>query len=154
MSSQTMYMTETGYAKIEASLARLKIKREELAVTLSECYGGGDSVDNTEYLVMRDEAAYLQNRILELEDILRCAELIMPGQADGKVHLGNSVAIQADGEPLESYTIVGRIEANPCEGCISNESPLGRALLEHAVGDEITISAPDGEMQFRIIAVT
>ena len=85
MSSQTMYMTKTGYAKIEASLARLKLKREELAETLAECYGGGDGIDNTEYLVMREEASYFDNRIAELEDILRYAELIQPGEADGKV---------------------------------------------------------------------
>ena len=154
MSSEIMYMTEIGFAKIEASLERLKSKREDLAEPLSESCGGGDNIDNTEYLLLRDEAAYLDNRILELHDILRHAELIQRGESDGKVHLGNTVAIQADGEPLESYTIVGRAEANPCEGCISNESPLGRALLEHAVGDDIVISAPDGEMQFRIVAVT
>lgn len=149
-----MYMTANGFAKIEASLARLKAQREDLAETLADCIDGGDSIDNTEYLVMRDEADLLQMRILELEEILRFAELIQLGEPDGKVHLGNSVAIQADGEPLESYTIVGSAEADPCAGCISNESPLGRALLEHAVGDEVTISAPDGQMRFRIIAVT
>jgi transcription elongation factor GreA len=154
MPPEIMYMTETGFAKIESSFQRLKAKREELAEQLAESYGGGDNIDNTEYLMLRDEAAYLDNRILELLDILRHAEIIQRGETDGRVHLGNTVAIQANGEPLETYTIVGRAEANPCEGCISNESPLGRALLEHAVGDDIVISAPDGEMKFRIVAVT
>jgi transcription elongation factor GreA len=154
MASQVMYMTEIGFAKIEASLAKLKVKREDLADQLSDCYTGGDSIDNTEYLVLRDEATYLHNRILELEDILRHAELIQLGEADGKVHMGNTVAIQSYNGPLESYTIVGPVEANPCEGCISNESPLGRALLEHAIGDDISVSAPDGLMHYRIVAVT
>jgi transcription elongation factor GreA len=154
MSNATMYMTEKGFAKLSAALDQLKEKRPELADQLSDCYEGGDSIDNTEYLMLRDEAALLQNRILELEEMLRNAEIIQLGAADGKVHLGNTVALQANGEPLESYTIVGRAEANPCEGCISNESPLGRALLERSVGDDVTIEAPEGEMQFRIIAVT
>jgi transcription elongation factor GreA len=102
----------------------------------------------------RDEAALLQNRILDLQEMLRNAEIIQLGEADGKVHLGNTVALQTNGEPLESYTIVGRAEANPCEGCISNESPLGRALLDHVVGDDVTVTTPLGELQFRIIAVT
>lgn len=147
-------MTERGFAKIEASLARLKEKRVMLADDLADSYGGGDSIDNTEYLLQRDEAAYIQNQIFELEEILKNAEIIQRGEEDGKVHLGNTVAIQTDGEPPETYTIVGRAEADPCEGFISNESPLGKALLDHAVGDEVAVSAPDGLIRFRIIAVT
>ena len=154
MSSKTMFMTEKGFAKIEAALNRLKDKRIDLADQLAESYNGGDSVDNTEYLLLRDEAAYIQERIWELEDILRNAELITCGQADGKVHLGNTVAIQANGEPVETYTIVGRAEADPSAGYISNESPLGHALLEHAVGEDIAVETPEGEMGFRILAVT
>lgn len=154
MSDVTMFMTEKGFAKIEANLARLHNMRIELAEQLGECYYGGDSIDNTEYLLLRDEAALVQERITEQEEILRHAEIICCGQADGKVHLGNTVAIQSDGEPVETYTIVGRAEADPTAGYISNESPLGRALLEHAVGDDIEIEAPDGELAFRILAVT
>ena len=154
MSNATMFMTEKGYAKLYATLGQLKTKRHDLADQLYDSREGGDSIDNTEYLILRDEAALLENRIWELEAMLNNAEFIQLGEADGKVHLGNTVALQANGEPLESYTIVGRAEANPCEGCISNESPLGRALLERSVGDDVTIEAPEGELQFRIIAVT
>jgi transcription elongation factor GreA len=149
-----MYMTEKGFAKLNATLGQLNIKRLELADQLYDSRDGGDSIDNTEYLMLRDEAALLQNRILDLQEMLRNAEIIQLGEADGKVHLGNTVALQTNGEPLESYTIVGRAEANPCEGCISNESPLGRALLDHVVGDDVTVTTPLGELQFRIIAVT
>ncbi|NCF67952.1 MAG: transcription elongation factor GreA [Chloroflexi bacterium] len=154
MSNDTMYMTEKGFAKLEVTLARLKEKRLELAEQLYDSRVGGDSIDNTEYLMLRDEAALLENRILELDDMLGDAIIIQRGEVDGKIRLGNTVALQANGEPLETYTIVGRAEANPCEGCISNESPLGRALLDRAVGDAITVTAPEGEMHFRIIAVS
>jgi transcription elongation factor GreA len=149
-----MYMTEKGFAKLVVTLARLKEKRLELAEQLYDSRVGGDSIDNTEYLMLRDEAALLENRILELDDMLGDAIIIQRGEVDGKIRLGNTVALQANGEPLETYTIVGRAEANPCEGCISNESPLGRALLDRAVGDAITVTAPEGEMHFRIIAVS
>ena len=154
MSNDTMYMTEKGFAKLEVTLARLKEKRLELAEQLYDSRVGGDSIDNTEYLMLRDEAALLENRILELDDMLGDAIIIQRGEVDGKIRLGNTVALQANGEPLETYTIVGRAEANPCEGCISNESPLGRALLDRVVGDAITVTAPEGEMHFRIIAVS
>jgi len=147
-------MTEQGFAKIESSLARLKERRLLLADDLSDSYWGGDSIDNTEYLLQREEAAFIENRIFELEEILRNADIIQRGAEDGKVHLGNTVAIQSDGEPLETYTIVGRAEADPCAGFISNESPLGRALLNHAVGDDVEVPAPDGMFRFRIVAVT
>ena len=154
MSNDTMYMTEKGFAKLEVTLARLKEKRLELAEQLYDSRVGGDSIDNTEYLMLRDEAALLENRILELDDMLGDAIIIQRGEVDGKIRLGNTVALQANGEPLETYTIVGRVEANPCEGCISNESPLGRALLDRVVGDAITVTAPEGGMHFRIIAVS
>ena len=154
MSGTTMFMTVNGFAKIEANVARLKEKRMELAALLADTSDGGDSIDNTEYLVLREEAAYIEERIWELEDILRHAELIECGQPDGKVHLGNTVAIQEDGGPIERYTIVGRAEADPTAGTISNESPLGRALLERGIGDDISVKTPEGEIDFRILAVT
>ncbi len=154
MSSTTMYMTEKGFAKIEASLARLQLKRLDLAEQLADSCGGGDNIDNTEYLLLREEAANIQDRIWELEDILRYAELIECGQADGKVHLGNTVAIQSNDEPIQTYTIVGRMEADPSVGFISNESPLGHALIQREVGEIISVEIPDGELSVKILAVT
>ncbi|MDX1417230.1 MAG: GreA/GreB family elongation factor [Candidatus Promineifilaceae bacterium] len=155
MSHPTLYMTEKGFTKIETNLNRLRTKRIELATDLGDSYNGGDSIDNTEYLLLRDEAAYVQERINELEDVLRHAEIITCGQPDGKVHLGNTVIIQSGEDPVESYTIVGRVEADPSAGYISNECPLGAALLEHAIGEDVTVATPDGEIvAYRILAVT
>lgn len=154
MANMPMFMTENGFGKINANLQRLKQKRLDLADALAESRDGGDTIDNTEYLTLRDEAAYLDERIFELQDILRYAELISIGEPDGRVHLGNTVAVQMEGEPMETYTIVGRAEADPSAGFISNESPLGRALIDKSIGDEGFVLTPEGEMRFKILAVT
>jgi transcription elongation factor GreA len=96
----------------------------------------------------------VDGRILELDDVLKNAEIIKRGEPDGRVHLGNTVVIQMTGDVHETYLIVGSAEADPSEGLISNESPLGKALLDHAVGDDVTVATPNGEMHFRIVAVT
>ena len=152
--SDTAYITPRGYAKIETELKRLRnTKRPELIEQLHETSAGGDGLDNTEYLFVQDELALVDGRIQELDYILRNAELIQPGEVDGIIHLGSTVVVQEVGAELETYTLVGPAEANPCEGCISNRSPLGRALLEHTIGDEVEIETPDGSLCFRIIAV-
>jgi transcription elongation factor GreA len=155
MPHKTMYMTERGFAKLVAELARLRNEeRPALTDCLHDALAGGDSMDNSELLLLRDELAFINGRIYELDDILRHAELIKRGEPDGRVHLGNTVVIQMNGDVPETYTIVGSAEADPDDGLISNESPMGKALLDHAVGDDVTVTAPDGEMCFRIIAVT
>ena len=155
MADKTMYMTEIGFSKLRSELARLKDEElPELAVYLHEASIGGDTMDNTELMMLMEQYSIIENRVLELTDILNHGELIKRGEPDRKVHLGNTVIIQMNGDAPETYTIVGSTEADPNEGMISNESPLGSALLDHAVGDDVTVNASDGVMQFRIIAVT
>lgn len=155
MLTKTMYMTERGYAKLTAELARLRYEELPLVADyLHDAATGGDSIDNTELLMLRDELSFIESRIRELASIINNAEIIKRGEPDGKVHLGNTVVVQMDGDGPETYTIVGSAEADPGDGLISNESPMGRALLDHAVGDDVVVAAPDGEMRFRIIAVT
>jgi transcription elongation factor GreA len=96
----------------------------------------------------------MNRRIRTLEDILRGARLIEHAERDGKVHLGNTVVVQTNGDGPETYTLVGSAEAEPGEGFISNESPLGQALLDQAIGNDVTVMTPDGELHFHILAVT
>lgn len=155
LKTKTMYMTERGFAKLEAELERMRgIVRPALADYLYDASTGDYSIDNSELLLLQDEIAFVDGRIRELDEILRHAELIKRGEPDGRVHLGNTIVIQMNGDVPETYTIVGSAEADPSKGLISNESPMGLALLEHAVGDDVTVAAPDGEMRLRIIAVT
>ena len=153
--AKTMYMTERGFTRLEAELASLRNEeRPALAEYLHDTSAGGESMDNSELLLLREELAFIDGRMLELDEILRNAEIIKPGEPDGLVHLGNTVVIQMIGDIPETYTIVGSAEADPGEGLISNESPMGKALLDHAVGDDVTVATPSGEMSFRIVAVT
>jgi transcription elongation factor GreA len=152
--AETAYITPRGKTKIEAEVERLKGPiRLEIIDRLQDTKTGGDGIDNTEYITALEEMAMLELRINQLEDILRHAELIMPGEVDGIIRLGSTVIVQEEGADLETYTLVGPAEANPSEGMISNQCPLGRALLNHTIGEEVKVNTPDGPMRFRIIAV-
>ncbi len=147
-------MTERGRQKIQDQLDQLRhVVLPELAELLHDAREGGDSIDNTEYIYLVEELESIETWIHELEHMLNYAELIQPGSPTGQVRLGSTVTVQEkDGTP-ESYTIVGPAEANPDEGLISNKSPLGRTLLDHRVGEDVTADTPDGQLTFRIIAV-
>lgn len=152
--SETSYMTPRGHSKLETELAYLRnVKRLDVIERLHDALAGGDGLDNSEYLLVQEEWALVEGRIQELDYILRYAELIQPSEGDGLIHLGSTVVVQEEGADQETYTLVGPAEADPCQGCISNRSPLGRALLDQSVGDDVEIMSPDGPRRFRIIAV-
>jgi transcription elongation factor GreA len=110
-------------------------------------------MENTEQMMFEDELAFTDHRIQELEDMIADAQLIEADTDFSTVNIGDTVVIQdCDGE-LETYRIVGVAETDPSAGTISNESPLGLALLKHKVGEEVVVDAPDGELCFTIIAV-
>jgi transcription elongation factor GreA len=154
--ADTAYVTPGGLARIERELADLKeVKRPEIVERLHDAQGGGDGIDNTELLSVQEELALIDGRIQELAYILRHVQLIKPGTIDGIIRLGSVVVIQEEGvENVETYTIVGSTEASPMDGLISEQSPLGRAILNHTIGDNVEVHAPGGLMRFRIIAVT
>jgi transcription elongation factor GreA len=108
-------------------------------------------IENAEYESAKNEQAFVEGRILTLEAILSNAVLIEEQGPDELVHVGSTVTIQEENQPSETYTIVGAAEANPKEGRISNESPLGQALLGRKPGDEVRVSAPAGVLNFRIL---
>ena len=153
--NETAYVTPRGIIKIEAELAQLQtVKLPDIIERLQDSMAGGDGIDNTEYINVQEEMALVNGRIRELEHILRHAELIQPGEVDGIIRLGSVVVVQEEGaEGIETYELVGPAEANPSDGLISNQSPLGRALLNHTIGNDVEVQAPDGPMRFRIIAV-
>ena len=154
MLHKTMYMTERGFAKLEAELAHLRNDEQPTLVDyLHDALPGGDSIDNSELIMLRDELAFIEGRIHELEEILKNAELIERGEPDGRVHLGNTVVIQMNGDIPETYTIVGSAEANPGDGRISNESPLGKALMGHKVGDKVAFGTPGGPVEMEILGI-
>jgi transcription elongation factor GreA len=154
MSNQAVYLTDAGLKKMEEELKHLRtVRRQEVAQRLHEAMEGGELIDNAEYEAAKNEQAFIEGRILEIEHMLAQAVIIKPGEPTGVVDIGNTVVVKQNGEKRETYTIVGVAEADPKRGLISNESPLGRALLGHQVGDDVEVNAPAGVLRFRIVKI-
>lgn len=152
MTMKPVYVTPKGLTDLEHELEEKHAKRAEVVERLHEAKEGSDWMDNSEYRLIEDDLGFIEGRIQELENMLAAAQVIKPDEDDSTVNLGDKVVIQADGE-LEEYTIVGVAESAPRKGLISNESPLGRALLNQKVGEEVEVQAPDGSFYVRIMAV-
>lgn len=151
---KTIYMTGRGVEKLTAELEHLRnVKLLEVIERLQDAREGGDTIDNTEYLAVKDEMSFVEGRIEEIEHLLRHAQLIEPRENGGVVQMGSTAVIQADGDEIETYMIVGTAEADPSAGLISDESPLGQALLNHKADDIIIVKTPDGLLNFRIVAI-
>ena len=149
------YLTRHGYQKLQEELDHLRtVKRQEVANRLHEAMEGGELIEDAEYEAAKNEQAFVEGRIQELEVLLANARIIEENAVKGEVvQIAAKVTIQ-EGENLpETYTIVGPAEAHPREGRISNESPLGRALMDHRTGDYVTVDAPGGSFSVRILKV-
>ena len=149
-------LTYQGLQKLEDELQNLKVvKRKEVAQKIKEAREQGDLSENAEYDAAKDEQRDIEARIEELEKILKNAEVVVEEEADlDKVSIGCSVKIldcEFD-EELE-YKIVGSTEANSLKGKISNESPVGKALLGKQVGDTVTVETPAGEFSYKVLSI-
>ncbi len=156
--NDVQYLTAEGMVELEARLKYLtEQKRMEVAERLRQALAeGGDLSENAEYEDAKNEQAFVEGEIQRLETILSTAEIIetKAGKKD-KVELGSMITmIEKGGKDKEVYRLVGSAEANPREGKISVESPLGRALLGAKVGENVSFKAPDGEMTFVIKSIT
>lgn len=142
----TTFLTRDGYRKLQDELDYLRTKKRlEIAERLHDAMDGGELIENAEYEAAKNEQAFVEGRIKELEILLATARVIeeKPHLAE-TVQVGSTVTIQEEGMEPEEYTIVGAAEANPAAGRISNESPLGKALLGRKVGDQVVVDAPAG----------
>ena len=148
---KTYQITEEGRKELEAELEELKGRRGEIADKIAEARDYGDLSENAEYDSAREEQGLVETRIAEIEDILVNAEIIKVKKSS-KVHVGSTVEIKSD--KTAKYTIVGPVEADPMNGKISNESPLGVALMDKAVGDKVTLTTPKGDIAYTIISVS
>lgn len=141
-------ITLDGKKELETELTELKARRGHVADKIAEARDYGDLSENAEYDAAREEQGLLETRIAEIEDILNNAELIKGGSKKA-VGLGSHVDLKLKGK-IVSYIVVGPVEADPLEGKISNESPLGLALFGKKVGDTATINTPKGEVTYAI----
>jgi transcription elongation factor GreA len=148
------YLTPEGKLKLEEELKLLTTtRRKELAERLNFAIKQGDLSENADYTAAKEDQAFLEGRIRTLENMLRHVSII-EGQTGGAVRIGSRVTVkEVGGEDNETFNIVGAAEANPVNGKISNESPLGRALIDQHIGDEVQIDAPVGKITFKIVAI-
>ncbi len=154
MSEQTVYLTQEGYEKLQTELDYLrKVRRQEVARRLHDALAEGDLLENAELEAARNEQAFVEGRILELERMLGSAEIIEAAQSGEMVSLGSRVTIVEGNYPPETYHIIDSAEADPSEGKISFKSPLGRALMGRRVGDEVRVNAPDGVIVFHVVEI-
>jgi transcription elongation factor GreA len=151
------FLTEEGYKKLQEELDTLRHeRRQEIAARLREALEGGDITENAEYEAAKNEQAFVEGRIKELEIILANARIIEANKSiDGHevVQLGSNITLQIDDDDPEQYILVGAAEANPALGKISNESPLGRAIINHIADTVVEVSAPDGKMRVKILKI-
>jgi transcription elongation factor GreA len=149
------YLTKEGFEKLQDELDYLrKVKRQEVAERLHEAMEGGELIENAEYEAAKNEQAFVEGRIQELEVILATAHIIEGQHDPNSVQVGDSVVVQEEGSEPEEYIIVGAAEADPRAGKISNESPLGKALLNRRPGDIITVEAPGGSFKVKLLKTT
>jgi len=156
MVEKEVLLTLDGLLKLEEELEQLKsVKRREIAERIKIAISYGDISENSEYEDAKNEQAFVEGRIIKLEKMLRNASIITKEDVDtGLVGIGSHVLIRdmEFGDEME-YTIVGRAEADPTENKISNESPVGRALLGRAIGDKIEVNVPVGTIQYEILEI-
>jgi len=151
--AQHTYLTPEGEARLKTELAELTgPRREELALRLRAAIQMGDLSENADYHKAKEDQAFLEGRIQEIEGILRIAIIVEKTHGD-RVTVGSRVTVQEEGSDAETFDLVGAKEADPRNGKISNESPFGAALMEHKVGDVVEATTPNGTIRLKILGV-
>lgn len=153
MMNQQTYLTPEGAAKLREELKDLTgPRREELSRRLRSAIQMGDLSENADYHKAKEDQGFLEGRIQEIEAVLRTAVIVEKTHGDS-VSVGSTVTVQEEEFPPETYHVVGAKEADPRKGKISNESPIGRALMDHKVGDVVEAETPGGKLKFKILKI-
>jgi transcription elongation factor GreA len=152
---QPVFLTSEGIEELRRELDYLvNVRRPELARILRRAIQQGDLSENADYIAAKEEQAFLEGRIQQIETMLRNAVLIEGNGPAGVVDLGSQVTVLEEGrETPEVFRIVGPAEADPLNGKVSHQSPLGQALLGRRAGDVVTVDAPAGPITFRVLEV-
>jgi transcription elongation factor GreA len=151
---EMQYVTQEKFDSLKAELKDLQENKTlELANRIDEARQNGDLSENAEYHQAREDLSWVQGRIKEIDLILRNSEIIKKGSSGGVVDVGSTLDVEINGKS-RTFSIVGAQEADPMNGKISNESPLGSAFLGKKKGDKITITVPAGEQEYKIKSVS
>ncbi len=155
MTRKEIHLTSEGFMELETELNILKTeKRPQIIETIKEARAQGDLSENADYDVARTQQSELESRIAELEYMLSNAKIIEKKNSNGVVDLGSTVLIEyVDDNETEEYQIVGSMEADPFENKISNESPIGKAIINKKVGDILSVESPTGNYTIKIIKI-
>lgn len=149
---KTYQITQDGKKELEIELTTLKSRRGEIADKIAEARDFGDLSENAEYDSAREEQGIVESRIAEIEDILLNADIITT-KNNTHVHVGSNVSLKSNKGKSVNYIVVGPVEADPIDGKISDESPLGLALMGKAVGEVAEITTPKGTIIYTIEAI-
>lgn len=153
-SPKNTYLTPKGLTEVKSELEHLKaVKRLEIAEKIHQAREYGDLTENSEYDSAMEDQALTENRISELENILKSAKVIANNHVNDFVVIGSTVRIDMDGE-IDEFKIVGRVEADPSKKRISNESPLGTALLGAKKGDAVEVTTPIVKYKCKVLEIT
>jgi transcription elongation factor GreA len=154
VNSKPTYLSRDGLEKLRAELEEMTtVKRPEVAARIHDAKEHGDLSENAEYEDAKNEQAFVEGRIQTLEALIKNATLIDEHHSNDHVQIGSTVKVSGpDGS--QSFTIVGSTEAKPAEGKISNESPVGRALLGKKKGENVTVQIPAGDIAYKIVSIT
>lgn len=154
MAEKPVFLTPEGKRKLQEELEYLRtVRRPQVAENIRQAKEGGDIMENVAYDAAKDEQAFVEGRIMTLEALLKNAVIIEEPTSPGVVTLGSKVTVREGRNPPETFHIVGAAESDPANGRISNESPLGRALMGHKKGDLVYVQTPDGKLVFRLLNV-
>lgn len=147
------HLTKEGIAELEAEHKVLVAQRGPAAERIKAAREFGDLAENAEYISAREEQERVEGRIGEIENILQNVEVIKKPRGDSKVQLGSKVTLKNNGKTKE-FQVVGTVEADPLEGKISDESPIGQALLGKKVGDEVEITTPAEVSTYKVASIS
>lgn len=147
-------MTKEGVKELEVELANLMTQRGPVAQRIKDAREFGDLAENAEYTSARQEQEKLESRISEIEHILQNVDVIKKPRGDAKVQLGSSVKLKGEGSRSKEFQVVGTVEADPLNGKISDESPIGQALLGQKVGDAVEIVTPAETATYKITDIS
>ncbi len=154
MNTKTTYISRDGLDKLRAELAEMmSTRRPEIAQRIHDAKEHGDLSENAEYEDAKNEQAFVEGRIQTLEAMIKSAQLIDENTSTDHVQIGSTVKVDGDEGP-ETFFIVGSAEAKPAQGRISNESPVGRALLGKRRGEKVVVRVPAGDFSYRIVDIS
>lgn len=154
MNTKPTYLSKDGLDKLRAELDEmLSVKRPEVAQRIHDAKEHGDLSENAEYEDAKNEQAFVEGRIQTLQALIKNATIIEENHSTDHVQIGSTVAVESD-DGKESFTIVGSTEARPTEGRISNESPVGRALLGKKKGEKVVVKVPAGDFTYKIVSIS